>query len=120
MCFRPPDPNAPHACITIDNSEGGGAAVRVYLIRDGGERVRFGEVTIGRTTRECIQRSGLTGTYQIAVFAPSAERIDPALGQNQPPTVLSQTLGLGPGVEIEWNVRLNRIRLISEGSGGGD
>jgi hypothetical protein len=74
---------------------------------------------LGRTTRECIQRSGLTGTYQIAVFAPSAKRIDPALGQNQPPAVLSQTFRLGPGVEIEWNVRLNRIRLISEGSGGG-
>ncbi len=37
MCFRPPDADAPQACITIDNSEGGGAAGRVYLIRDGGD-----------------------------------------------------------------------------------
>jgi len=115
----PIDPNAPEACVTIDNTDSGGAAGQVYLIKDRTETIRIGEVPMGRSVRHCIKRAGLTGNYQIEVRAPSSDRIDPAEGQTQAATVRSETFRLNPGVEIAWNVRANRIRLLRAGGGAG-
>ena len=118
--------------MTIDNTDGGGVAGRISLIKDGreglapgeitrisqfrGERIRLGQVSMGRTMRHCIRRSALIGDYRIVVEGGSADRIDPALNQNQAPLLYSDIFRLNPGDEVEWSVRLNRIRFITAGN----
>ena len=130
----PEDPNAPQACITIDNTQGGGAAGRISLIKDGreglapgeitelnqfrGERIRLGQVSMGRTMRHCIRRSALVGNYRVVVEGGSSDTIDPTniRDRNQAPLVFSEIFRLNPGDEVEWNVRLNRIRFTTGGN----
>ena len=52
------DPNTPETCVTVDNSAGGSSAGRVYLVGESRERIRIGEVPLGRTVTHCIRRSG--------------------------------------------------------------
>ena len=110
------DPNTPQTCFTIDNREGGGAAGRVYLISDYNERVRVGEVPMGRMVQHCLRRSSFNGAFYLTVEHAASDRIDPALGQTRSRAIQSEAIYITPGDEIVWNVYLNRIRY--GGSGG--
>ena len=110
-CASAPDPNAPRACFTVDNSEGGGAAGNVWLIGPSDQRMRLGEVGMGRSLTRCFQRTGMTGRWSFAVYSPSADRMDPARGQNQPPTHRSSTFIYQSDTDFVWNVRTGQISL---------
>jgi hypothetical protein len=71
---------------------------------------------MGRTMRQCIRRSALVGNYRVVVEGGSSDTIDPASNQNQAPLLFSDTFPLNPGDEVEWNVRLNRIRFTTGGN----
>jgi hypothetical protein len=111
----PEDPNAPQACVTVDNSRGGSALARVFLVGTDGTRTRIGEVPMGRTVTECIRRSSFSGRYQLVVEEGAADRMDPALNQNQPRALVSESFVLEGGVRLTWDIRTNRIILNSSG-----
>lgn len=123
------DPNAPQACVRVDNTGGGGAAGQVFLVNGnrptagedyrsaGGERIRIGEVSMGRQVRRCIRRPAFGGSWYMVVEQVSGDRLDPADRLN-PETNrlrgvqdLSESFYLSPGDEIVWNLRLNRISV---------
>ena len=110
------DPNTPETCFTIDNREGGGPAGRVYLISDSNERIRVGEVPMGRLVQHCLRRSGFGGAFYLIVEQGYSDRIDPALNETRARPIQSEAIYITPGDEITWNVYLNRIRY--GGSGG--
>jgi hypothetical protein len=73
---------------------------------------------MGRTMRQCIRRSALVGNYRVVVEGGSSDTIDPTniRDRNQAPLVFSEIFRLNPGDEVEWNVRLNRIRFTTGGN----
>lgn len=105
------DPNTPETCITVDNSAGGSSAGRVYLIGESRERIRIGEVPLGRSVTHCIRRSSFAGRYQLVIEEGQASRMDPAMMQNQPSAFRSEVFTLVPGDHITWDVRLNRTTM---------
>ena len=109
------DPNVPETCFIIDNSEGGGPAGRVYLISDSNERVRMGEVPMGRQLKRCLRRSGFPGGWHLIVERGYSDRIDPALNQTQASPIQSQDFYITVGDEVVWNVYLNRLRYMRGG-----
>ena len=109
------DPNVPETCFTIDNSEGGGPAGRVYLISDSNERTRLGEVPMGRQLKRCLRRSSYGGGWHLIVESASSDRIDPALGELRAKPVQSQDFYITPGDQIEWNVHMNVLRYVGRG-----
>lgn len=133
----PLDPNAPLACINIDNQQGGGSMQRIYLVessrrqggsvsggfatsRRSGEGVRIGDAPVGRVTRWCTQSVVLPGRYFIRVERPSADNIDPALNQNQAPVQETQDITLEPGDVWTWDVRRDRMSCQPGAASGGD
>jgi hypothetical protein len=112
------DPNTPETCFTVDNREGGGPAGRVYLISAANERIRLGEVPMGRELQRCIRRSGFGGEWHLIVQRASSDRIDPALNETQARPVESQPFYLTPGDHVSWNVHLNWLRYLERGGGG--
>ncbi len=136
----PADPNAPQACVVVDNSSGGGALGRVYLVEASGisgvrtmsqrdlrtelqrrRRIRIGQVGTGRSQRFCTQNLTLPGTYLVSIEEPSADRMDPAARQTQPPVRASETFRLEAWDEVTYHVSQDRITCQPEaGRGGGD
>jgi hypothetical protein len=110
------DPNTPETCVTVDNT-GGSDAGRVYLIGDSRERIRIGEVPMGRTVTQCIRRSSFAGRYQLVIESGQVDRMDPAMMQNQPGAFRSEVFTLVPGDHITWDVRLNRTTVTRSGAG---
>ena len=111
------DPNIPETCITVDNEVGGSDAGRVFLIGEGRERIRLGEIPMGRSVTHCLRRSTFGGSWQLVIESGLVDRMDPAAGQNQPSAFRSPTFNLLPGDRLRWEVRTNRILLDSgEGS----
>lgn len=91
------DPNAPFACVDIDNRQGGGTMERIYMVdaqrREGGsvaggfrtstrlgDGVRVGDAPVGRVTRWCTQNVALPGRYFLRIERTSADNLDPADG----------------------------------------
>ena len=145
----PIDPNAPIACIAIDNRRGGGTLERIYLVeaprREGGsiaggfatatrpgEGVRAGDATVGRVTRWCTQNVSLPGRYFLRIERTSADNLDPANGQDP-----SQVAGWGGGARTDmvretadfvlepgdlwtWEVKQDRWDCRPGGATGGD
>jgi len=111
------DPNTPETCVTVDNSGGGSAAGRVYLMGENRERIRIGEVPMGRAVEHCIRRSAFSGRYWLVIEEGQADRMDPAMRQNQPNAFRSDTFALNPGDRITWDIRTNRILLGAGGAG---
>lgn len=114
----PEDPNAPQACVVIDNRQGGSSAGRVFLVTQARERIRIGEVPVGREVRHCIRRSNFSGEFYLSIEAPGADRMDPALNQSRPPTRRSDVFFLTPGDEIVWILQTNRIAVRRIGGTG--
>lgn len=110
------DPNTPETCVTVDNS-GGSDAGRVYLIGDSRERIRIGEVPMGRSVTHCLRRSSFAGRYQLVIESGQVDRMDPAMMQNQPGAFRSEVFTLVPGDHITWDVRLNRTTVTRSGVG---
>lgn len=107
----PADPNAPRACFTVNNEEGSGAIGNVWILHDSRQRLRIGEVGMGRTVTECFRRTGMTGRWQFVVYSSTADRMDPALGQNNPPTRRSDSFIYQADTDFVWNVRTGRVTL---------
>ncbi len=105
------DPNTPETCVTVDNTGGGGAAGRVFLVSDSRERIRIGEVPMGRSVRHCMRRTAFSGLYRLVIEEGQVDRMDPALNQNRPRAFRSDTFTLVPGDHLVWDVRTNRIML---------
>ena len=99
------DPNAPEACVTIDNREGLGTAAKVYLVSGSQERIRLGEVPMGSRMRHCVQRSNFGGRWYLVI---GDEEMEVRVRR-------SEDFSLHPGDEVMWEVRMNRIH--KEGSG---
>lgn len=114
------DPNIPETCVTVDNTSGGGNAGRVFLVGSRGrDRIRIGEVTMGRMETLCVRRSTFGGPWQLVIESGTVDRMDPALRQNSPNAFRSQEFTLQPGDHLVWDIRLNRITLRSSGGSGG-
>lgn len=124
------DPNAPQACVIINNRQGGGPAERVFLLTSTRERMRIGNVPMGREERYCFRRTVISGEYQILVERPSSDRLDPADGTagymsgqgsyaNQVKPQRSQIFTLKEGWVVSWDARLNQIKLLSSDGAGG-
>lgn len=122
----PIDPDAPLACIAIDNRQGAGAMERIYLVESGrrqggsvsggfatarrpGEGVRVGDAPVGRVTRWCTQSVVMPGRYFLRVERPSSDTIDPAQNQNQAQVLETQDIVLEPGDLWTWDVRRDRF-----------
>ena len=112
-CASAPDPNAPRICFTVDNSEGSGAVGNVWVRQQGSRDrgIRVGEVGLGRTVTECVRRTGLTGRWYFVAFSSTADRMDPALGQNSPPAHTSAAFIYEENVAYTWNVRTGVVTL---------
>ena len=111
------DPNAPQACVVIDNSRGGGRHSRIFLQGpDGGSSELMGEVGPGKTLRLCTRRYGLPRDAVVVIQRPSTERMDPALNQNQPRPIRSPEFVLNAWDEWTWEVSLNRLILVQNGA----
>lgn len=143
------DPDAPLACIAIDNRRGGGTLERIYLVeasrREGGsiaggfatptrrgEGVRVGDAPVGRLTRWCTQNVSLPGRYFLRIERTSADNLDPAHAQDP-----SEVNGWGAGARTDmvretadfvlepgdlwtWEVRQDRWDCRPGGAVGGD
>ena len=121
------DPNAPQACVRVDNSGGTGTAGRVFLVNGipddrersarSGERIRIGQVSMGRQLDYCFRRSNFSGNWYLLVEEVGADRLDPANRVNIDTDLLrdvqqtSQTFYLTPGDRVVWNVHLDRITV---------
>lgn len=105
------DPNTPETCVTVDNTSGGSSAGRVYLVGESRERIRIGEVPMGRSVTHCIRRSSFAGRYQLVIEEGQASRMDPAMMQNQPNAFRSEVFTLVPGDHITWDIRTNRTTM---------
>jgi len=114
----PEDPNAPQACVVIDNREGGGSVGRAFLVTQARERIRIGEVPVGREVRHCLRRSSFDGMFYLLIEDPGADRMDPAMRQNQPGARRSDEFFITPGDEVVWILQTNRISVRPIGSGG--
>ena len=146
---EPIDPNAPFACIMIDNRRGGGTLERIYLVeaprREGGsiaggwatatrpgEGIRVGDAPVGRATRWCTQNVSFPGRYFLRIERTSADNLDPANGQNP-----AEVAGWGGGARTNmvretadfvleagdlwtWEVRQDRWDCRPGGATGGD
>jgi hypothetical protein len=109
------DPSIPETCITVDNQMGGSDAGNVFLIGEGRERIRLGEIPMGRSVTHCLHRSTFGGSWQLVIESGLVDRMDPARGQNSPNAFRSQTFRLLPGDRLIWEVRTNRIMLDTSG-----
>lgn len=107
----PPDPDSPRSCFTVDNEEGEGAIGNVWLESESSQRFRIGEVGMGRTVTECVRRTGMAGRWRFVVYSSTADRMDPAHGQNRPPTRVSGWFRYEEEAEFIWNVRTGRITI---------
>lgn len=143
------DPDAPMACINIDNRRGGGTLERIYLVeasrREGGsisggfatatragEGVRVGDAPVGRSTRWCTQSVSLPGRYFLRIERTSADNLDPANGQTAAEVtgwgggtrtnMVRETADfvLEPGDLWTWEVRQDRWDCRPGGAVGGD
>jgi len=131
------DPNAPLACINIDNRQGGGSMERIFLVessrrqggsveggfstsRRPGEGVRVGDAGVGRVTRWCTQNVALPGRYFLRIERPSADNIDPARNQNQARVQETADMVLSAGDLWTWDVRRDRLTRQPGGATGGD
>ena len=118
------DLNAPQACISIDNTGGGGTAGRVILVSDSRERIRIGEAPMGRVIDYCFRRSQFSGSWYLVIEQVASDRLDPANRVNTATDRLidvqeySETFYITPGDRIVWNVHLDRITV--ERIGGSD
>jgi hypothetical protein len=127
------DPDAPQACVVVDNREGTGTQARMFLIGlNDRSRTRMGEVAMGRSTRFCTNRVTLPGSYKVVVEEPASDRIDPATGvagsmtgggvyNNQARPIESPDFFLEPGDVWTWDVKLDRLSCAPNAAGvGGD
>lgn len=112
----PEDMSVPETCVTVDNTMGGGNAGRIFLVGSGGrDRIRIGEVTMGRAETMCVRRSAFGGPWWLVIESGTVDRMDPALRQNSPRAFRSQEFTLQPGDHLVWDIRLNRITLRASG-----
>lgn len=127
------DPDAPLACIAIDNRQGSGTLENLYLVdasrrsKEGisgnfstavrtGEGVRIGDALVGRVTRFCTQSVALPGTYFIRVERAPADNFDPAdqvevagfATSRQSRMIETEDIVLEPGDLWTWEVRRDR------------
>ena len=133
----PLDPNAPLACVDVDNRQGGGSMERIYLVdasrrqggsvaggfstaRRPGEGTRVGDAPVGRVTRWCTQNVPLPGRYFLRIERPSADNIDPAQRQNQAPVQETLDFTLEAGDLWTWDVRRERWSCEPGAARGGD
>lgn len=106
----PEDPNAPEACIILDNTDGGGLQSQVYLIgATDNSRNRIGTVAMGRTTRWCSRNLTLPARYYILIERPAVDTMDPALGDNNPPPVRSDDFQMSANDVWTWHIRVDRV-----------
>ncbi|MCE2455831.1 MAG: hypothetical protein J4G12_08480 [Gemmatimonadetes bacterium] len=116
----PEDPNAPRACFTVNNEDGGGPIGNVWIRHESRQRLRIGEVGIGRRVTECFRRTGMIGRWTFVVYSSSSDRMDPARGQNSPPTRVSDSFIYQEDTEFVWDVRTGRITLQAAPPEGND
>jgi len=104
------DPNAPQACVVVDNSQGAGRHSRIFLIGvETGTRQFMGEVGAGQTLRYCTRRSTHPERMRVAIERPSNENMDPAENQNQPPPIQSGSFLMSPWDVWIWDVDADRL-----------
>ncbi|NNF38085.1 MAG: hypothetical protein HKN71_05430 [Gemmatimonadetes bacterium] len=115
------DPNAPIACIDIDNRQGGGLLERVFLVGlNSGQRQRIGDAPVGRVTSFCTQSAVFGSAHYILVERPSADNIDPARMQNQARAMRTIDFILEDGDRWVYDVRRDRFDCVPNGARGGD
>ena len=112
------DSGEPEVCITVDNRRGTGAGGRVFLVSGTNERIRMGEVPMGRQVTRCLQRSNFGGRWHILIEAAPESTIDPANNELKARPIQSPDFSLHPGERVAWDVRMNRIRKGGSAGGG--
>jgi hypothetical protein len=103
------DPDAPEACVVLDNTGGSEAAGRALLLSEAGERFSVGEVTIGRSLRQCFRRSTWEGRWWLQIETPSVGAAR-AFGARGSPKQ-SEPFFIDPGDEVTWQVHRDRIMV---------
>ena len=66
---------------------------------------------MGRTVTECIRRSGMSGRWYFVAFTSTVDRMDPALGQNNPRAHESDPFIYQENTEYRWDVRTGLVSL---------
>lgn len=118
-CASAGDPNAPETCIRVDNTGGGDHSGRVFMVgatdevKLTGERIRIGEVPMGRSVTHCMRRSSFLGFYRLIIEDGLVDRYDPAHNEVRPGTYASSLFQLSPGDSLVWEVRTNRIMMAA-------
>lgn len=117
----PEDPDAPEICVEVDNTRGGGALSRVFLIGvNSRQRIRIGDAPMGRTTRTCTRSATVPGSFYFFAEGGSVDRMDPAQRQNQPGGMRSPDILIEPGDLVTWNVQRNILTCQPNVAGGGE
>lgn len=106
----PESPDAPLACVVVDNTQGAGRHSRIFLVgEETGTRQFMGEAGAGRILRHCTRRFSLPMNVRVVIERPSNEKMDPAENENQPPPIDSGPFLLGPWDEWTWDVDADRL-----------
>jgi len=74
------------------------------------QQIRIGNLGIGETVTECVQRTGMAGRWYFYVGRASSARIDPALGQTSARQTSDQFI-FQQDTEFIWNVRSGQVTL---------
>jgi hypothetical protein len=93
---------------------------RIYLVgRNSGQRIRIGDVTMGRMAHFCTQSASIPGTFYLLIERPRPTMVSGEINRNQSqPGRRTDEFVLEAGDLWIWDVGQDRFRCVANGAAG--